>query len=36
MMDVYMLAALAAIFGIFYAFARWCGHVVDGKGREDQ
>ncbi|SDG11470.1 hypothetical protein SAMN04488542_12653 [Fontibacillus panacisegetis] len=36
MMDVYMLAALAAIFGTFYAFARWCGHVVDDEGRGEQ
>ncbi|MBA9086460.1 hypothetical protein FHR92_002938 [Fontibacillus solani] len=36
MMDVYMLAVLAAIFGMFYAFTRWCEHVVDGEGRGEQ
>lgn len=33
-MDLYMVTALAAIFGLFYAFAGWCEHVVDDKGGE--
>lgn len=36
MMDVYMVAVLAAIFSLFYAFASWCEHVVDGKGGQEQ
>ncbi len=31
-MDVYMVAVLAVIFGVFYAFAQWCGHVAEDKG----
>lgn len=36
MMDVYMVAALTVIFGLFYAFATWCEHVVDDKGGAEQ
>lgn len=32
MMDMYMVVALAVFFGMFYAFAQWCGHVIDDKG----
>jgi hypothetical protein len=35
MMDVYMAAALAAIFGLFYAFANWCESIVEENGREE-
>lgn len=31
MMDLYMAGALAVIFGVFYAFAQWCGHVAEDK-----
>lgn len=34
-MDVYMLAVLAAVFGLFYAFANWCEVLVEDKGREE-
>ncbi|GGF94996.1 hypothetical protein GCM10010912_44910 [Paenibacillus albidus] len=36
MMDVYMVAALVAIFGLFYAFASWCERVVDDRGGQGQ
>ncbi len=36
MMDLYMVAALALIFGLFYVFAGWCERVVDDKGGKDQ
>lgn len=36
MMDVYMVAALAVLFVLFYSFARWCEHVVDDKGGTEQ
>jgi len=36
MMDVYMVISLAVIFGLFYAFAQWCDHVIDNKGREER
>lgn len=36
MMDVYMALVLAVIFGLFYAFASWCEHVVDDKGGQEQ
>lgn len=36
MMDLYMAAALAASFGLFYAFANWCEAQVEEKGREEQ
>ncbi len=35
MMDVYMAAVLAAVFGLFYAFANWCEVLVEDKGREE-
>ncbi|MEK8213745.1 MULTISPECIES: hypothetical protein [unclassified Paenibacillus] len=36
MMDMYMVVALAVFFGMFYAFAQWCGHVIDDKGGKEQ
>lgn len=36
MMDLYMVAALTAIFGLFYAFTSWCGRIVDDKGGQEQ
>ncbi|MBT2288915.1 hypothetical protein J7E73_07120 [Paenibacillus albidus] len=36
MMDMYMAAALVAIFGLFYAFASWCERAVDDKGGQEQ
>lgn len=36
MMDVYMLACLAVIFGVFYAFAQWCERIVDDQGGKEQ
>lgn len=36
MMDVYMAAALAVIFAVFYAFAQWCERVVEDKGGVEQ
>lgn len=32
MMDVYMTVVMAALFTLFYAFAQWCGRVVDEQG----
>lgn len=34
MMDMYMVAMLTAIFGLFYWFASWCERVVDDQGGE--
>lgn len=31
MMDVYMAGVLAVIFGVFYAFVKWCSHVAEDK-----
>ncbi len=32
MTDVYMVAALAILFTLVYAFVQWCGQVVDEQG----
>ncbi|WP_178381886.1 MULTISPECIES: hypothetical protein [unclassified Paenibacillus] len=36
MMDVYMVAALAVLFVLLYAFAQWCGHMTDDTGGTEQ
>ncbi len=36
MMDVYMIVSLAAVFGLFAAFAEWCGHVAGSQGGREQ
>ncbi len=36
MMDVYMTVSLAVIFGLFAAFAEWCGQITRRQGGEDQ
>lgn len=36
MLDLYMVVALAAIFGLFYAFACWCEMVVEDQGGQEQ
>lgn len=34
MMDLYMVALLALIYGVFYGFMRWCAGVVEDTGRD--
>ncbi len=34
MLDVYMIVALLASFGLFYGFLTWCGSVIDQTGGE--
>lgn len=34
MMDVYMILALAATFGVFLLFFHWCGQVVEEGGKD--
>jgi len=34
MMDLYMVASLAVIYGLFYGFMHWCADVVEEKGRD--
>lgn len=36
MLDLYMVVALGAIFGLFYVFASWCETVVEDKGGQEQ
>lgn len=35
-MDVYMAACLAVLFGTFYAFAQWCERVVSDQGGKEK
>lgn len=34
MMDLYMVASLAVIYGLFYGFMRWCAGVIEDTGRD--
>ncbi len=36
MMDIYMVGGLAALYSLFYVFAKWCNHVIDDKGGAEQ
>lgn len=35
MMDLYMVAALAVIYGLFYGFMHWCEGVAEDSGRNE-
>ncbi|MDQ0088092.1 hypothetical protein J2T12_001498 [Paenibacillus anaericanus] len=35
MMDLYMVVALAVIYGLFYGFTTWCERVIEDTGRNE-
>lgn len=35
MLDLYMVAALAVIYGLFYGFVHWCAGVAEEAGGDE-